>query len=402
MISIYKLLVFFIFVVHISTAAASITIALLTLAVLFRGFKYKEWPKVDKAIACVFVAYFVFQIIIAVFSLDFQVSIREVVGEIYRSFLLFFAMIFIENFKQLRAILIAFLIASLLNDLAGLYQSFILLERPRGLTHWPTMFASVLLMQFPLQIFIASLSIMPQWSRILSGLAAILTLLCLILSQTRGAWLAFLAVLIIFVLINKNYRVNALKLFSVILIGFMLISIKFPNLSTRVVSISDMNSATIKERFLMWESASNIFKDYPIHGIGQGMFTDMYNTKYILPEAKERPSATNKGHDHPHNNFMKFLCEGGILGAFSFIILHGYFFQRLYRLYRQEQTKMRFSAGLTGILVFLGIHFEGLTETNIVLAPIMREYWFLIGTFLIAGKICYNGNRLKLGKSNIS
>ena len=167
----------------------------------------------------------------------------------------------------------------------------------------------------------------------------------------------------------------------------MLISIKLPNLTDRFVSISDMNSGTIKERFLMWESATNIFKDYPIHGIGQRMFTEMYNKKYILPEAKERPSETNKGHDHPHNNFMKFLCEGGILGAFSFVLLHGYFCQRLYRLYVQERAIMRFSAGLTGLLIFLGIHFAGLTETNIVLAPIMREYWFLIGMFLIAGKI---------------
>ena len=390
MILIYILLAIFIFTVHISTAVSSTVIALLTAAVIFRYFKYKEIPKIDKKITCVFAVYFVFQIIIAILSLDPKISIGEVAGEFYRILLLFFAMIFIKDFKQLKIILITFLIASLLNDLAGLYQSLVLLERPQGLTHWPTMFASVLLMQIPVQIFIASLSIMPKWSRILAGISAALSIVCLILSQTRGAWLAFLAVLVIFILINKNYRNAALKLFSVILIGFMLISVRVPSLTDRFVSMSDANSATIKERLLMWESATNIFKDYPLHGIGQEMFNKMYNTKYILPDAKERPSATNKGHDHPHNNFMKFLCEGGILGALSFLILHGYFAQRLYALYRQERTVMTFSAGLTAFLIFLGIHLEGLTETNIVLAPIMREYWFLIGVFLIAGNIITN------------
>ena len=384
---IYKLLAIFIFTVHISTAVSSTIIGLLAAAVIFRYFKYKEIPKIDKRIGCIFAIYFVLQILIAILSLDPKLSIAEVGGDFYRVLLLFFAMIYIEDFKQLRVILISFLFASLLNDLMGLYQSFILLERPRGLTHWSTMFASTLLMQFPIQLFIASLSSMPRWSRILAGCTGVLSILCLILSQTRGAWLAFLAVLVIFILINKDYRKTAFKIFTVIMIGFMLVSLKFPNLTDRFESISNMNSGTIKERLLMWESATNIFKDYSIHGIGQRMFTKMYNTQYILPDAKERPSADGKGHDHPHNNFMKFLCEGGLLGAISFLILHGYFCQRLYKLYKKEQSSMRFSAGLTALLIFLGIHFEGLTETNIVLAPIMREYWFWIGTFLIAGKI---------------
>ena len=384
---IYILLAIFIFTVHISTAASSTIIALLIAAAIFRYFKYKEIPKIDKKIACIFAVYFALQILIAILSLDPKTSFTEVTGEFYRILLLFFAMIYIKDFKQLKIILISYLFASLLSDLLGLYQSLVLLHRPRGFTHWPTMFASVLLIQFPIQIFIASLSAMPKWSRILACTTGTLSIFCLILSRTRGAWLAFLAVVIVFILINKNYRIHALKLLSIILIGFTLMSVKLPSLAHRFESMSNMKSATIKERFLMWESATNIFKDYPIHGIGQNMFNEMYNTKYILPKAKERPSATKKGHDHPHNNFMKFLCEGGILGAFSFVLLHGYFCQRLYRLYKQERKTMCFSAGLTGLLIFLGIHFEGFTETNIVLAPIMREYWFLIGTFLIAGKL---------------
>ena len=327
---IYILLAIFIFTVHISTALSSTIIALLTAAVAYRYFKYKEIPKIDKKIACVFAVYFILQIVVAALSLDPKISITEVTGEIYRVLLLFFAMIFVKDFKQLKVILTSFLISSLLNDIMGILQSALLMERARGFTHWPTMFSSVLLMQIPVQIFIASLSIMPRWSRILSGITCALSILCLILTQTRGAWLAFLAVLVIFILINQNYRAVALKLFAMVMIGFMLVSIQVPSLTERFTSIANPNSATIRERLLMWESATNIFKDYPIHGIGQRMFTEMYNTKYILPEANERPSETNKGHDHPHNNFMKFLCEGGIIGAFSFMLLHGYFCKRLY------------------------------------------------------------------------
>ncbi len=41
--------------------------------------------------------------------------------------------------------------------------------------------------------------------------------------------------------------------------------------------------------------------------------------------------------------------------------------------------------GLIGILIFMGIQLEGLTDTNMNQVPIMREYWLLMGTLLAAG-----------------
>ena len=184
---IYILLAIFIFTVHISTAASSTLIALMIATAIFRYFKYKEIPQVDKELVCIFAVYFALQILVAILSLDPKNSIGEVMGEFYRILLLFFAMVYIKNFKQLKVILLSFLFASLLNDAAGIFQSVVLSGgRAWGLTHWFTMFASVLLIQFPVQVFIASLSIMPTWSRILAGITSLLSILCLILSQTRG------------------------------------------------------------------------------------------------------------------------------------------------------------------------------------------------------------------------
>ena len=387
----YKMLVFFIFVVNLSTAAASCAIGLMTAMVLFHSIKYKSWPQIDKNIGYVFLIYFTLQIIIAATSLDPQISFREIAGEVHRCLLLFFAMLYIKESSQLKNILIAFLLASFINDIVGIYQTFILWERPKGLSHWPTMFASFLLMKFPIQIFIATLSMMPMWSRILSAITSALTLLCLVASQTRGAWLAFLICLIFFIFICKKYRYVALKILAAILVAFMLLAVKYPLLQDRLTSISDLNFGTNKERILMWESAANIFIDYPVHGIGQNLFNKMYNTQYISPEAKERATKDDKGHDHPHNNFMKVLCEGGLIGALSFILLYGYFFRRFYLLYLKEQSTMAFSAGLTALLILLALQLEGLTETNMNLSPVMREYWFLVGMLMVSGNIIIHG-----------
>ena len=85
-----------------------------------------------------------------------------------------------------------------------------------------------------------------------------------------------------------------------------------------------------------------------------------------------------RGHTHPHSNIFKNLSEGGLLGIIAFIILHGYFFRKLYILYRHENSY----SGLVAFLILLGLQLEGLTDTNMNQVPIMREYWLLTGIFL--------------------
>ena len=40
-----------------------------------------------------------------------------------------------------------------------------------------------------------------------------------------------------------------------------------------------------------------------------------------------------------------------------------------------------------GILVFLGVHLEGMTDTNINQLSILTEYCMLMGLSLLAGKL---------------
>ena len=56
-------------------------------------------------------------------------------------------------------------------------------------------------------------------------------------------------------------------------------------------------------------------------------------------------------------------------------------------LYRKEKNIDSVSCGMIGILIFLGLHLEGMTDTNANQVPIMREYWFLMGLLLAWGNI---------------
>ncbi len=393
---IYRLLIILIFAVNISTAATSLAVGLITAAIIFHGIKCKKWPQVDRQIGYLIAAYFALQIIIAAFSLNPLYSFREVVGEIHRCFPLFFAMAFIKSQRHLRGILTAFLFSVLVNNLCGAYQYFFLhLNRAYAFSHTPTFYASFLLMQIPVLIFITTLKFMPKWSKKLSVFVTLFSILMLILSVTRGAWLSFLIVALTFIALDNNWRKKSIKYFAGGLAISLAIIIISPTLQARAVTLWNPTFRSNTERILMWQSSIEIIKDYPIHGIGQKMFQKVYNNEYISPKAKERPNKkkNREGHTHPHNNLFNVTTEGGILGLVAFVMLHGYFFRRLYLLYKNERGKMLLSSGLVGFLILLALQLEGLTDTNMNQVPIMREYWFLIGMLLIAGKIVNNSGK---------
>ena len=383
----YLVVVLLAFTTPLSTAAASISVGLGVIFILIYRFRTKTFPQFDVNILEVLAVFLACQIFVAIMSWDPKISFREVFGEFHRFFPLIFAMTFIKSRKQLCGVLIASILAFLINDLAGIVQYFAL-DKPRafGLNHTPTFYGSFMLMQLPMLIFMSLLKILPQFWRKIALATAILSLICLVLSMTRGAWLAFVCVAVIFFVLEKKYRLVAAKIFAGLAIAFLILAMTSPQIHERLETMVSTKFQSNTERVLMWQSALEIFKDYPITGVGQKIFVKAYNEQYISPEAIERPEVTEGGHTHPHNNLLNELSEGGIVGFSAFIGLYAYFFWKFWLQFRREQN-FPFSAGLTAILILSGLQLEGLTDTNMNQVPIMREFWLLAGILLAAGNI---------------
>ena len=377
----YPIILLMAFAIPLSTATASIAVALGAIFIIFHALKTKNAPQFDSNILEVLAVYLVCQIFIAAASWDPIISFREVLGEFHRFFPLIFAMTFIKKREQLCGVLILSLFAFLINDLAGIYQYFIL-DEPRafGFSHTPTFYGSFMLIQLPILIFIVQLDFLPPNWKVLAIFTAFLTLICLILSMTRGAWLAFIGVAMIFFAIQKKYRKLTAKIFAGLAIIFLIVALISPKIQDRIATLTDKNFQSNTERVLMWKSAAEIFKDYPLCGVGQKMFVKAYNEQYISPEAKE------KGHTQPHNNLLNVASEGGIVGLASFIGLYAYFFWKFFTQFKREKNFV-FGAGLTAFLILAGLQLEGLTDTNIIQVPIMREFWLLAGILIAAEKI---------------
>ena len=382
----YQVVLLLAFAVPLSTAVASIAVGIGTLFIIVWSVRNKTLPQIDSNILEVLAVYLVFQIFIAATSWEPANSFREVFGELHRFFPLIFAMTFIKKREQLCGVLIATLLATLINDAAGIWQYFIKGEpRAFGFNHTPTFYGSFMLMQLPITIYIAQSEILsPLWRR-LAALAAGLSLICLVLSMTRGAWLAFVMVVLIFVLLEKKYRLLTAKICAGLAAAFLIVAMMSPQIQDRLTTMTSTKFQSNTERILMWKAAAEIFSDYPIYGVGQKMYFNAYNYYYIPHEARERPGIIGDGHTHPHNNFLHRASEGGLMGLAAFIGLYAYFFWKFFTQYRRE--KIPFGAGMTAILILAGLQLEGLTDTNMNQVPIMREFWLLAGTLIAAEDI---------------
>lgn len=378
---------------NISTAITSICIVLGALIMLVQFIKTGNIPRPDKKITSIVAIFLLIWFVLCFFSQDILVSLKGLWGYAYRFLPLFMVIMYVKTIKQLLYLIEAFAVSVMIDDVYFIFQEIKLFLsgvplkaiRPSAFNHSPTFVASYMLMAIPVLAIMSQNINLDKKYRISMLTLSILSVLVLFLSQTRGAWLAFPVIILAAIVIAKKYRKKLIVislLMGIILSVFVLTS---ASLSERFSSISNPATFSVHQRFLMWDSAVNMFKDYPVTGVGMEMYGPIYLEKYIHPDEFERMT-------HPHNNYLKILTEGGIIGFSATAALHLYIMLLFFKHLRICNMNNDFA--IIAILMMLGIHLEGITDTTIHNVPIMREYWLLIG-------ICYMGSTYLLKNNKI-
>ena len=386
----FRILLFMAFVMNVSTGAMVTAIALGGLLVMIGALSRRQFPLIDSGLAKAVLIYLGVWLICAIGAREQMMSIHAVFGTSYRFLPLFFVLLYVQTKEQVRLLVLVFAISVCINNLTALWQMAAhgsISWRPMGLVHSPTFLGSHMLMAIPVLFFFSRKAYFHSRERIFLLGMALFSLVILILTQTRGAWIAFVLVMIAYVIFERRFRRQLLLgglVGLICIVGGLLLSHSY---SQRLATITDPQMQSNLERTYMWHAAVSMLEEHPVAGVGMDEYGWYYNTVYIPPEAKERPPVGHPelGHGHPHNNVLKHLSEGGILGLAAYFVLHGYIFLRLWRQYKKERYTAAFSCALMGILVFLGVHFEGLTDTNINQLSILTEYCLLMGLSLRAG-----------------
>lgn len=209
-----------------------------------------------------------------------------------------------------------------------------------------------------------------------------------ILGQRRGAYLSILIPLVIFFILflNKKLLLMIIVTFGLTLIGATQLEIVKENIYyKRLISIKDTKNASPTIRLILWDASLEIFKEYPIFGVGEDGGSRYY-LKYIeknkegiakrlnnsLSEISEIAEVSN-----PHNMYLKKMVDIGILSIYLFGIL-GYLeiknFKILYKMKKRNKDIFYLFLGVVG--TYLAFFIMGLTE-DAWGTPVIRNMFFL-------------------------
>ena len=142
-------------------------------------------------------------------------------------------------------------------------------------------------------------------------LLIVASLVCLFFTLTRVAWVSFACssfILFYFLKLKRKY---------LMLVTFVLIILLFmPSLNRIFISRIRPDSSTLG-RVTFNEYSLNKFKEKPVFGSGLGMYSII--SKECLGKVSEHYGIS--GGYAPHNNYLGFLVETGILGLLGYLVL---------------------------------------------------------------------------------
>lgn len=289
----------------------------------------------------------------------------------------------------------ALLVAGAAQALLGLYQfltqtgpdAFILLGRfmrAYGAFGQPNPYAGYLGLVAPLSISLA----LWAWSgrnragvslRLVLPALALLISAGLLVSWSRGGWLAFVAAVAVVVLAHTRraaplvLALAALAALAVLVLGG--IDLLPPSVAGRLADlreyvglvdiarseVTDANFSVI-ERIAHWQAALGMWRDHLWLGVGTGNYAVAY-AAYNLPRWYEPLG-------HAHNVYLNFAAEAGLLGLLAYLWL---WLASLWQAVRTAALDDRFAAavgaGVLGALVHASVHnlFDNLWVQHIYL-----------------------------------
>lgn len=216
--------------------------------------------------------------------------------------------------------------------------------------------------------FLISQSNKNKASKYVCWLSLVISLLALLFTKSEGAWIGLAGGLMVFIFL-LGYR----KITTLIIAISLFFIVLTPNLR-QAVSFQDQASYN---RLLLWSYTWNYLVKSPtnfVFGSGLRQFYDKIQKPVHDWSKIER-------HIYPHNIFLNFWTELGLLGLFSFIGLMGYL---VYLANQIRQEQVFFGSGLMAMLVVFLIH--GLVDVPYFKNDLAFLFWLIVGLIILTSQ----------------
>lgn len=243
-----------------------------------------------------------------------------------------------------------------------------------GSTLYTMTFAGIL---YQLVIFYASTSFtrgIGRSERVLFMVAAACQFVALMLTMTRGAWIAAVAGLVALALITPH-RVARLAVAGVLAL-LLAFSFFYSRDEGRTLSPTALMGSSpdrnVHTRLVLWDIAWDLFREHPVFGVGMG---DYESHASKMAEGRNVRTAVDA-----HNVPLQVLATRGIFGFLPFLY---FWFTVLRVLVRTIRTTPAWSRAhqyaLGGLAVAVAVLVGSLTENNIYDEEVFTAFMFLLG-----------------------
>lgn len=185
--------------------------------------------------------------------------------------------------------------------------------------------------------------------------ALLVTGVALILSFTRGVWIGVAAASLVMSFIF-SFRLG-FGLLAAGGTGVFFLLLLWPTFAQRLTMAFESGD----ERSWIWKGHWQIFKDYPMTGVGYGE-----NSKMIAQYYLKIGAPLGVIESHAHNQYLHFLAGTGVLGCLVYLVFLAGVLWLGANLYKKIEINNWFEKGL--VLGCIGAHIcfclGGLTEAN--------------------------------------
>jgi len=250
----------------------------------------------------------------------------------------------------------------------------------------PNFLAPFLIMVIPIYlIFVIKAETMRKKS--LYSLFTLLSVLALIFTYSRAAWLGMVVGLIVFALMinKKQLKVNSFFLIGIIVSSIILTSI-YPRLYLRpqertatmkpiverAVSTVDFKEPGITARLSAWGTTIKMTLKRPI--LGFGLDTLGVSFRRFMSRDYEELAGRFRTAGYAHNEFLQYAATIGLMGLSAYLFLLFTFFRVIIKVSRNKE-KNALAAGVAAACVALLINNQ-FSFSTIVPATLL---WFFFG-----------------------
>lgn len=195
----------------------------------------------------------------------------------------------------------------------------------------------------------------------------VIILISFYLAYSYAAWMAVVLSLIITELII-NRRIGKKAILTGLIIILFVIASQWN--TEKLNNLKIFSRSSLESRMMIWKSSEKILSDNFIFGIGPGNFQNKYleYQKYFSPYLEWAVP-------QPHNLYLAFWLQSGLLGIVGFLMLGIKWLRTLLALIGQQKNS-EIVAVFIGTMVYILIH--GLLDTLYWKNDLAMVFWIII------------------------